>query len=64
MDQRSNPAERVVAVALLTQRELDLLGPAFRWAWPVDEAPSFDELIRAIDEADEALLQCDQTRAG
>jgi len=31
--------ERIVAVGLLTQRDLNLLGPAFEHAWPVGEAP-------------------------
>ena len=44
--------ERIVAVGLLTQRDLTLLGPAFDRAWPVEEAPAFDELLRAIDQAD------------
>jgi hypothetical protein len=48
-------AERIVAVGLLTQGDLDLLGPAFKWAWPVGNAPEFDELISAIDEADNEL---------
>lgn len=49
--------ERIVAVGLLTQRDLTTLGPAFKWAWPIDEAPDFEELLRAIDEADEQLQQ-------
>lgn len=47
--------ERIVAVGLLTQRELALLGPTFDRAWPVEDVPHFSELLRAIDEADEAL---------
>jgi hypothetical protein len=47
--------ERIVAVGLLTQSDLDVLGPAFKWAWPVERAPAFDELVHAIDEADEQL---------
>ena len=47
--------ERIVAVGLLTQKELGLLGPAFNRAWPVNQAPDFDDLLRAIDEADEDL---------
>jgi hypothetical protein len=47
--------DRIVAVALLTQRDLNLLGPAFDRAWPVEETPSFSELLRAIDEADREL---------
>ena len=47
--------ERIVAVGLLTERDLGLLGPAFKWAWPVENAPQFQELLVAIDEADEEL---------
>jgi len=49
--------ERIVAIGLLTQRDLSALGPAFDRAWPVDEAPEFDELLNAIDEADRKLQQ-------
>jgi len=48
-------SERIVAVGLLTQGELTLLGPAFERVWPVEEAPHFNELLRAIDEADRRL---------
>ena len=44
--------DRIVAVGLLTKRDLRLLGPTFDRAWPVEEAPAFNELLRAIDEAD------------
>ncbi len=44
--------ERVVAVGLLTQRDLDVLGVTFKRMWPVDETPCFEGLLRAIDEAD------------
>ena len=47
--------ERIVAVGLLTQRDLTLLGPAFDRIWPVEQAPGFSELLRAIDEADRQL---------
>lgn len=47
--------ERIVAVALLTRRDLTLLGPTFSRAWPVEEAPDFHELLTAIDEADNHL---------
>ena len=49
--------DRIVAVALLTQRDVDLLGPTFERLWPVDEAPCFPELLRAIDEAERALRE-------
>ena len=50
-------AERIVAVGLLTTHDLGLLGPTFDRAWPVEEAPSFNELLKAIDEADRRLEQ-------
>jgi hypothetical protein len=44
--------ERIVAVGLLTQRELNLLGPTFERVWPVeDAASSVVDLLHAIDEA-------------
>jgi hypothetical protein len=49
--------ERIVAVGLLTGQDLSLLGPAFDRVWPVEEAPSFNELLRAIDEADQRLQE-------
>jgi hypothetical protein len=49
--------ERIVAVGLLTKQDLSLLGPAFDRAWPVEEAPSFNELLRAIDDADRRLQE-------
>lgn len=45
-------SERIVAVGLLTRRDLDTLGPTFDRIWPVEEAPHFNELLRAIDDAD------------
>lgn len=47
--------DRIVAIGLLTQGDLTLLGPAFDRAWPVEETPTFSELLRAIDEADREL---------
>jgi hypothetical protein len=49
--------DRIVAVGLLTRRDLDLLGPTFDRIWPVEEAPGFTELLQAIDEADRRLEQ-------
>jgi hypothetical protein len=49
--------ERIVAVGLLTRREVESLGPTFDRIWPVEEAPHFNELLRAIDDADQKLQQ-------
>jgi hypothetical protein len=46
---------RIVAVGLLTRGDMTMLGPTFDRAWPVEECPSFSELLRAIDDADRRL---------
>jgi hypothetical protein len=46
---------RIVAIGLLTQMELDLLGQGFDRAFPIDDANMFEDLLRAIDEADRQL---------
>ena len=55
--------ERIVAVGLLTRRDLEILGPTFDRIWPVEEAPHFTELLRAIDEADRKLEGQHQPRS-
>jgi hypothetical protein len=55
----SSDHDRIVAVGLLTQHELAVLGPAFDRVWPIEEVPSFDELLHAIDEADRKLKNPD-----
>ena len=49
--------DRIVAIGLLTRKDLSLLGPAFDRAWPADEACEFGELIDRIDEAERELLK-------
>jgi hypothetical protein len=44
--------DKIVAMGLLTQNDLSRLGDTFKRVWPVKEVPSFEELLRAIDEAD------------
>jgi len=46
------PKDRIVAVALLTESDLTVLGPAFTRAWPVEDAPVFGQLLREIDKAE------------
>jgi len=55
--------DRIVAIGLLTERDLTVLGPTFDRAWPVEEAPDFNQLLRAIDEADRELQE-DSRREG
>lgn len=47
--------EPIIAVGLLTRHDLDLLGSGFRRAFMVDDAPCFEDLLRAIDAAEQAL---------
>ena len=54
--------ERIVAIGLLTQQDLNMLGPTFERAWPVEEVPEFDELLHAIDEADRKLEAAERRR--
>jgi hypothetical protein len=50
--ERVRDSERIVAIGLLTQRDLDLLGSGFRCAIPLTAASDFDDLLAAIDEAE------------
>jgi len=47
--------ERIIAVGLLTARDVDTLGPTFERLWPVEETPCFSHLLQAIDDADREL---------
>ncbi len=47
--------ERIVAVGLLTQQDVNLLGHSFTRLWPVDDTPCFQGLLEAIDAADREL---------
>lgn len=58
------PGERIVAVGLLTEREVSLLGSTFDRLWPVEEAPCFSDLLKAIDEADRDLRQRERALSG
>jgi len=49
------PQDRIVAVGLLTEFDLDRLGDTFSRLWPIDDVPCFEELLAAIDEADRQL---------
>ena len=47
--------QRIVAVGLLTARDVKILGPTFERLWPVEETPCFSHLLQAIDEADREI---------
>ncbi len=47
--------DRVIAVGLLTARDIAVLGRGFDRLFPVEETPCFGELLLAIDEADREI---------
>ena len=46
---------RIIAIGLLTAKDLEVLGKGFTRAYPVDDTPCFGELLKAIDEADREM---------
>ena len=46
------PSDRIVAVALLTQSNLETYGACLKKVFPIHETPCFNDLLAAIDEAD------------
>jgi hypothetical protein len=47
------PNDRFVAVGLLTQRDLDVLGSGFRRAFPLNDTTDYTSLLIEIDRADQ-----------
>jgi hypothetical protein len=54
------PKDRIVAVGLLTEHDLNRLGAAFTRLWPIEDTPCFSELLRAIDEAESELAGAEE----
>lgn len=46
--------DRIVSIGLLTQRDLDNLGTAFRRQIPIDEDDMFSDLLEKLDQIDVA----------
>jgi len=44
--------DRIVAVGLLTAKDLELLGSGFRRMYPVGEGDEFEELLQQLDRLD------------
>ena len=47
------PDERIVAIGLLTETDVQRLGDTFRRLWPIDQTTDYSEILKAIDEAEE-----------
>lgn len=45
--------DRIVAIALLTERDLHLLEPTLTHIWPLEESIGFEDLLRSIDRAEQ-----------
>ena len=43
---------QIIAIGLLTQSDIELLGGRMVQMWPIDETPCFAGLLQAIDEAE------------
>ncbi|HEU4957427.1 MAG TPA: hypothetical protein VFT40_07365 [Sphingomicrobium sp.] len=48
-------SRHIVAIGLLTQQDLEMLGQGFDRAFPIDDALVFEDLLQAIDRADREL---------
>lgn len=46
-----SPPDRIVAVGLLTQRDVEVLGAGFRRLYPVEDTAAFDDLLRQLDRS-------------
>jgi hypothetical protein len=46
------PSNHIIAVGLLSQRDLEALGAGFKRAYPVEDVSCFDDLLKAIDAAE------------
>jgi hypothetical protein len=44
--------ERVVAIGLLTQSHIDMLGTSLKQVFPIAEDNPFDKLLKALDDLD------------
>jgi hypothetical protein len=44
--------DRVVAVGLLTQRDLDVLGTGFKRVFPIGDDGDFGDLLRALERVE------------
>ncbi|WP_298091172.1 hypothetical protein [uncultured Sphingomonas sp.] len=54
-DPQTGP-DRIVAIGLLTQRDLDVLGSGFRRSFSVEDDHAFADLLEALDEIEEVSV--------
>jgi hypothetical protein len=58
---KTNGPDKIVAVGLLTRRDLDVLGTGFQRLFPIDEAHPFTDLLQALDGIEERQTRADRT---
>ncbi|BCA62494.1 hypothetical protein HMP09_1728 [Sphingomonas sp. HMP9] len=54
--------DRIVAIGLLTQRDVFALGHDLSRVYPIEDAPCFGALLSAIDDADRAFHRAHEAR--
>ena len=54
--------DRIVAIGLLTQRDIFALGHDLSRVYPIDDAPCFGALLEAIDDADRVFHRAHDAR--
>lgn len=54
--------DRIVAIGLLTQRDVFALGHDLSRVYPIQDAPCFSALLGAIDDADRAFHRAQDSR--
>lgn len=52
----SDPKHQIVAIALLTREDVATLGSALKKVFLIEDAARFDELTKALDEAERLAL--------
>lgn len=62
MPPRQPPPDRIVAVGLLTQRDVDVLGTGFRRMYPVESTTAFNDLLRQLDVVDRCAAEPSSAR--
>jgi hypothetical protein len=53
---------RIVAIGLLTGRDLEVLGQGFKRVFPLDGSTDFSKLLDAIDEAERLVESAEDLR--
>jgi hypothetical protein len=56
-------SNRIVAVGLLSQRDLDLLGQGFKWHFPIVDDGMFDDFLSKLDAVEQSSKSTDRAKS-